>query len=78
MQVPGGEHSPWEGLQLFREYLHWLRKYPVHVKMVRGHMHQALGPWLAGEPCGCWSVLEVLAPLCMYESTMLCTMQPST
>lgn len=46
--TPGGAHTPWEALELFRQYLHFLKRYPVHIKMVRGHMHQAVGPWLAG------------------------------
>ena len=36
-----------EGLQLLAEYLQLVAEHPVHLRMVRGHVHKMSGQWLA-------------------------------
>eukprot|EP00899_Mesostigma_viride_P017778 jgi/Mesvir1/26000/Mv17945-RA.1 len=37
-------------VELLLEYLDLVDKYPVHMRMVRGHVHKMLGPWFTLHP----------------------------
>ncbi len=35
------------GISLLRDYLELAKKHPVPIRMVKGHLHKMIGPWLS-------------------------------
>lgn len=44
--LPGNEYKMIDRPMLFKEYLDLVDKYPVNMRMVKGHAFKILGPWL--------------------------------
>lgn len=45
--TPVGVHTQLEALDQAVEYLHYVLRYPIHPRMIKGHVHRMIGPWLA-------------------------------
>ncbi|GAX81381.1 hypothetical protein CEUSTIGMA_g8812.t1 [Chlamydomonas eustigma] len=45
--IPGNEYNAVSGVGLLRDYLGYAIQYPVAMRMVKGHVHKLIGPWLS-------------------------------
>lgn len=45
--LPEGKFNPSKSVGLLRDYLKLVLEYPIPMKMVKGHFHKMVGPWLA-------------------------------
>lgn len=45
--LPGGAHTQVSGIGLLRDYLKLVLEFPAMMRMVKGHIHKLIGPWLA-------------------------------
>ncbi|KAF5832607.1 FMN-linked oxidoreductase [Dunaliella salina] len=44
---PEGGYTVLQGCQLVQDYLRLCEQYPAPIRMVKGHVHKMVGPWLA-------------------------------
>ena len=45
--LPGGAHTQVSGIGLLRDYLKLVLRFPAMMRMVKGHIHKLIGPWLS-------------------------------